>query len=226
VFTIRKRWKKYGLFGLIALILIVGGVTYATHAGGASSSASNVTSGTGNDATPPTINDLSDFGKAPNFTATNVNGTPFTFSSLNGKVRVVTFFYTHCPGPCPMLAGQMEQVQNYLKTEGVLGNKVDLVSVTLDPIHDTLPVIRKWANQFNPDFQSWYFVRPNPNQLPQILKAWDIEKSAVPGTPYFNHTIILEIVNQKGTIMAEYAGDNPSLPQVEKDINTIIAKQT
>ncbi len=165
-------------------------------------------------------------GKAPNFTATNINGKKVTFSNLNGKIRMVTFFYTHCTGPCPILAGQWAIVQNYLKKEGVFGKQVDFVSVTLDATHDTVPVIKKWAENFNPDLKGWYFLRPNPAQEPQILKAWQIQKTIVDAkTDLISHTILTDIVDKNGNIRDMLAGPQPSINTIENDINSLLAEE-
>ncbi|MDQ0191510.1 SCO family protein [Alicyclobacillus cycloheptanicus] len=205
MFSLRKRWLKFGFYGftVILLIGIIGGITYMIRAGGGT---------------------LPVAGQATDFTATNVDGKPVSFNSLDGKIRLVTFFYTHCPGPCPLVAFRLEQIQNELQKEGVFGNKVAIVSVTLDPEHDTLPVLLKWADRYHPDFQGWYFVRPTPEQLPQILKAWGVQKQVVPGTVYISHTIKTELIDQNGNIRATYSGDNPNPQQVERDINSLLAR--
>src|SRR5512145_244545 len=39
-------------------------------------------------------------GKKPHFALTERSGKSFDTADLDGKVWVVTFFYTSCPGPC------------------------------------------------------------------------------------------------------------------------------
>ena len=111
--SLRKRWLKFSFYGVTTLLLIgiSSGIIYMIRAGGGT---------------------LPVAGQATDFTATNVDGKPVSFNSLDGKIRLVTFFYTHCPGPCPLVAFRLEQIQDQLKKEGVLGSKVAIVSVTLD----------------------------------------------------------------------------------------------
>lgn len=203
--SLRKRWLEYGFYGMTTLLLIgiIGSITYMIRAGGGA---------------------LPVNGQAANFAATNVNGKTVSFNHLDGKIRLLTFFYTHCPGPCPLVSFRLEQVQDQLKKEGVFGTKVAIVSVTLDPEHDTLPLVRQWADRYHPDYQGWYFVRPNPSQLPQILKAWGVQKQVVPGTVYISHTIKTVLIDQNGNIRATYPGDNPNPDQVERDINGLLAR--
>ncbi|WP_175511516.1 SCO family protein [Alicyclobacillus macrosporangiidus] len=163
-------------------------------------------------------------GQASDFTATNLDGKPVRFSSLDGKIRLVTFFYTHCPGPCPLTAYRLEQVQNDLKQQGLFGTQVAIVSVTLDPEHDTLQVIKDWSSHYQPDYGGWYFLRPDPQQLPAILKAWGIYKQQVPNSVYISHTLVTELIDQNGNIRATYLGDNPDPKKMEQDIHSLIAR--
>ncbi|MCL6548332.1 MAG: SCO family protein [Alicyclobacillus sp.] len=198
----RRRWAFYALVAVLAAV-IAAGLGYMVRQGGGS---------------------LPVVGQAAGFEATNVDGRTISFDGLNGKIRLVTFFYTHCPGPCPLTAYRLEQVQDAMEQKGLFGKKVAIVSITLDPEHDDLTAIRKWADHYRPDYRGWYFLRPSPAKLPAILKAWGIAKKPVPGTVYISHTIVTELVDQNGNIRAVYPGDNPSPQQMEKDINSLLAR--
>ena len=82
-------------------------------------------------------------GQAPNFSATDITGKTISLDSLDGKIRVVAWFHTHCPDECPLTAYRMEQIQNQLEKDGNFGNKVVFVSITFDPTRDTLLVIKE-----------------------------------------------------------------------------------
>ena len=45
--------------------------------------------------------------------------------------------YTNCPGPCPRMSKQMSEVQ-----EALQGTDARMISLTVDPEHDTPPVLR------------------------------------------------------------------------------------
>jgi protein SCO1 len=59
---------------------------------------------------------------------------PVQLSSLKGKLVLINFIYTSCPGPCLTETSKMAIVADRLGTK--LGTKVTLVSVTVDPEHD------------------------------------------------------------------------------------------
>ncbi|MCL6517677.1 SCO family protein [Alicyclobacillus sp.] len=201
----KSRGARWAFYAVVAVLVlgIAAGVGYMLRAGGGS---------------------LPVMGQASDFTAVNTDGRPVRFSQLDGKIRLVTFFYTHCPGPCPLTAYRLEQVQNDLKQQGLFGSKVAIVSVTLDPEHDSVQDIRAWASHYNPDYDGWYFLRPDPKDLPAILKAWGVYRQPVPNSVYISHTLVTELVDQNGNIRATYLGDNPDPKQMEKDIHSLIAR--
>jgi cytochrome oxidase Cu insertion factor (SCO1/SenC/PrrC family) len=92
-------------------------------------------------------------GKKPKFSLTERSGKEFGTAELDGKVWVVTFFYTTCPGPCFRQSQALEQVQKELE-----GRDVRFVSITCDPGVDTTAQLRKYAERFNADPARWLFL--------------------------------------------------------------------
>jgi len=92
-------------------------------------------------------------GKKPKFALTERSGKAFDTAELDGKVWVVTFFYTSCPGPCFRQSQALAQVQKNLA-----GRDVRFVSITCDPGVDTPAQLRKYAERFNADPARWLFL--------------------------------------------------------------------
>jgi len=92
--------------------------------------------------------------EAPRFQLTTQDGAPFDSKSLTGHVWVADFVYTTCTGPCPMMSSQMHQLQA-LTAETP---DVKLVSITVDPQHDTPPVLAEYAKHFKYDPARWVFL--------------------------------------------------------------------
>ncbi|HYL59671.1 MAG TPA: SCO family protein [Candidatus Acidoferrales bacterium] len=62
-------------------------------------------------------------------------GVVFSLASLKGKLVLIDFIYTSCASTCPLLTAKMVQVAHELGP--ALGADVRIVSITLDPEHDT-----------------------------------------------------------------------------------------
>ena len=98
-------------------------------------------------------------GQVPPFQLTDQTGQSFDSQSLDGHIWVADFIYTNCPGPCPMMSSQMRRVQ--LSTTP----NISLVSFTVDPEHDTPPVLAAYAKHFTADPARWHFLTGEPRRL-------------------------------------------------------------
>lgn len=54
---------------------------------------------------------LTRYRQVPAFTLTERNGQPFDSKALAGKIWLADFFFTACPGPCLVMNGKMELIQ-------------------------------------------------------------------------------------------------------------------
>jgi protein SCO1/2 len=98
---------------------------------------------------------LGNYGSVPDFSLTDQNGAPFSSATaLAGVNWIADFIYTTCPGPCPRMSSQMHQVQTALADV----DGVRLVSFTVDPAHDTPPVLADYARRYSAKPGIWFFL--------------------------------------------------------------------
>jgi len=78
-------------------------------------------------------------------------GRPFDLvSRTQGKLTYLYFGYTRCPDACP---ATMDEIAYALKRQPPsVRRRVAVVFVTVDPRHDTGPVLRRWLNHFSRSF--------------------------------------------------------------------------
>jgi protein SCO1/2 len=77
--------------------------------------------------------------------------TPETFE---GKVYVADFFFTSCPTICPIMKTQMLRV--YEKYEA--NPEVMILSHSIDPKHDTVAVLKEFAERLGVKSDKWHFI--------------------------------------------------------------------
>ena len=93
--------------------------------------------------------------KVKNIQFTNQLGKKVSLDDLKGKILVVNFFFTRCPSICPGLARSMKRLQDsFLKNDSI----VQFISVSIDPEHDSVPQLRKFADRYNANHDTWWFV--------------------------------------------------------------------
>lgn len=93
---------------------------------------------------------------------TNQLGQQVSFDDLKGKIIVLDFFFTHCPTLCPKLAVAMKKLQNSFPNQDSI---VQFVSISIDPQHDSVAQLRKWADKFNVDPDSWWLLTGNRDSI-------------------------------------------------------------
>src|SRR4030088_649635 len=98
---------------------------------------------------------LDTFGRVPDFQLIDQTGATFASSSLAGRVTLLDFVYTHCTDACPLLSATFQQAQRKLAEAQLLGSRVMLVSLSVDPQHDTPAVLAEYGQQFKADSTSW-----------------------------------------------------------------------
>ncbi len=102
----------------------------------------------------PPAEPLEVYGQVPEFSLVERSGEPVTRARLVGRVSVVEFFYTRCEDSCPLQNAHLARLQAEHKDVADL----QLVSITVDPDHDTPPVLREYAARFGADPRRWLFL--------------------------------------------------------------------
>jgi protein SCO1 len=96
--------------------------------------------------------------KIPAFALTDQSGEAASPEQWRGRVAVVNFIYTRCPLPevCPRLTASFASLQR--RFAGRLGRDLILVSITLDPQHDTPEVLSRYAESVGARPGAWLFL--------------------------------------------------------------------
>lgn len=100
--------------------------------------------------------------KVKNIEFTNQLGKKVSLYDLHGKIIVIDFFFTRCPSICPGLARSMKRLQDsFLKNDSI----VQFISISIDPEHDSVPQLRAFADRYNANHDSWWFVTGNKKEI-------------------------------------------------------------
>ena len=93
--------------------------------------------------------------KVKNIQLTNQLNQHVSLDDLDGKIIVLSFFFTRCPTICPKLGVAMKKLQNSFPQNDSI---VQFISMTVDPKHDSVPQLRHWAEKFHVNPDSWWVV--------------------------------------------------------------------
>jgi protein SCO1/2 len=164
---------------------------------------------------------LADIGPAPEVALTDQAGRPFRLADLRGKVVVVSFVYTTCTGSCPATTQSLSRVQKALKEAGLWGNRVEFVSISLDPARDTPEVLARYARLFRADGAHWHFLTGPPDRVAGVIAAWDMWVRPTP-TGALDHPSRLFLLDPRGHQREIYNLEFLTPRAVLQDVRTLL----
>jgi len=107
----------------------------------------------------------------PDVTLINQDGTPVRLKSLleSGQPVIVDFIYGTCTTICPVLSACYINLQQKL---GSNSQKVHLVSISIDPEHDTPKVMREYLKRYRAK-PGWDFLTGSRRDIDAVMRAFD-----------------------------------------------------
>ncbi|WP_238388169.1 SCO family protein [Hymenobacter sediminis] len=140
----------------------------------------------------------------PSFRLTNQEGKTITNQTFAGKVYVTDFFFATCPSICPKM--QSELLRVYKQFDG--NPNVLFLSHTIDPAHDSIPVLRDYAERLGvKDASRWHFATAPQDTIFSLAKAYMTGAEVDKGTPGgYAHDGAFALVDSQRRVRGVYDG--------------------
>ncbi len=161
----------------------------------------------------------------PRFTLTDQSGRQVGSTQLQGRPWIADFIFTRCAGPCPMMTSRMAGLQSEL-SKRPQRKAARLVSISVDPEHDTPGVLNSYAKLAHADADRWLFLTGPRQAVWQLVRdgfklpvGQDADNAAMP----IFHSQKFVLVDQAGRIRGFYDGLTPEgKDKLMKDLDAII----
>lgn len=142
-------------------------------------------------------------------------GDTLTLADTHGKIRVADFFFTTCTSICPKMSMQMERVQETFKDD----DRVILLSHSVTPEVDSVPVLAEYAQQHQADPRRWHLLTGDRRQIYRLArKSWFAALDEGNGGPEdFVHTENFVLADTLGRLRGFYDGTKA------EDVDRLIA---
>lgn len=163
--------------------------------------------------------------KISNFKLLNQEGDTLTNEATHNKIYVADFFFSTCLGICPKMTDQMFTIQEaFADNPDVL-----LLSHTVNPSRDSVPVLANYASMHGALAGKWHFLTGDKTQLYQLgRQEYFIEEDlGLEKSPDdFLHTENFVLVDREGHIRGIYNGINKaSVQQLIADIHLLLEEE-
>ncbi|HKO76159.1 MAG TPA: SCO family protein [Flavobacterium sp.] len=170
-------------------------------------------------------------GPAPKFELINQENVKISNDFYKGKVYVLEFFFATCPSICPKMNANMVTLQNEF-----FGNpNFGIVSITIDPLHDTAAVLKEHAKILGVKSSNWNFLTGDKDYIYNLSnKGFNIyvgENSKAQGG--FEHSGLFALIDKNGNIRCRkddygnpilyYDGlEKKGIRDIQQDINILL----
>lgn len=140
----------------------------------------------------------------PDFALLDQEGRTVSINRFRGKQVVMNFIYTRCPVAtmCPAATMRMMALQQAAKDAGIAG--LELVSISLDPEHDTPGVLKEYAEARGIDTSNFTFLTGPDAAVRQLLAQLGVIREFEGAT--IKHTLATVLIDPRGRIVHRVDG--------------------
>lgn len=134
---------------------------------------------------------------------------PITLANYKGKPLLVDFVYTQCPLPqfCPLLNIKFAEIAHAIQQNPRAEKGAQLLSVTIDPEHDTVAVLKDFSSHFDAiKTGDWNFATGTPQQVHDFASNMGLDYW--PESGQVVHSIVVYLIDKNGKIAKIWYGND------------------
>jgi cytochrome oxidase Cu insertion factor (SCO1/SenC/PrrC family) len=124
-------------------------------------------------------------------------GHSFTLSSLRGEPLIVTFVSAHCTDACPLINAQFAAAARRIDGEHLAAR---LLTITLDPEHDSPQTMRELARRFDADSRHWLVAGGSRSNVHAVMRAFGVISIEGKRGSDDHHTTFIYALNSNGDL--------------------------
>lgn len=140
-----------------------------------------------------------------------------SLAEWTGTPTLYGFTYTTCPLPnyCPLIDRNFARLQEAIAADDTLRGRVRLVTITIDPSHDTPDVLARHAEVLGADPAVWTFLTGDPATVDRVAGRFGvgIVRPDEPGGE-IRHNLRTTLVGADGHVLEIYSGNDWSIETV------------
>ncbi|MCI1013411.1 MULTISPECIES: SCO family protein [Herbaspirillum] len=130
---------------------------------------------------------------------TDQDGRPFSLAQRRGQPMLVGMFYTSCEFVCPLLVEALRNTEAGLTAPERA--RLSVLLITIDPVRDTVAVLKRTAGQREIDSPRWTLARSDVATTRKLAAILGLQYRALPNGD-FNHSTDLILLDAEGRVAA------------------------
>jgi protein SCO1 len=150
-------------------------------------------------------------------------GKKIKLSDLNGRVRVISMFYSTCQGVCIITKDDMQALEASLSPE--TRGRIGFVLATLDPSRDTAQVLRAYRRAEGLSSARWTLLRGDDAATSKLAGLLGIGAGR-DASGRFVHSSELIVLDESGRIIHRHSGLRANLDGIASEIEAAALHKT
>lgn len=144
-------------------------------------------------------------------------------TDVRNRIYLAEYFFTTCKGICPKMNKNMKIIYEQFNSD----SNFLIVSHTVNPETDSLPVLRHYADSLGADVSNWWFLTGSKEKLYKTARESylldDPKNSSKNIDEQFLHTQFFTLVDRQGRVRGVYDGiKKEEVDQLLLDIQLLI----
>jgi len=166
--------------------------------------------------------DVPVLGQLPEFSLVDQDQQAFSRESMEGRLWVSAFVFTHCRSTCPRLTAHMKGLQSRVSDVP----SAHFVSVSVDPRNDTPEVIKAYMTKNELDERNWRFVTGEEDAIRRVVVdgfrvGLGDDDSKAAGADDIMHSNSFVLVDDKAQVRGYYRANNDGIGDLERDLRAL-----
>lgn len=139
----------------------------------------------------------------PDISLEALDGSAFPLTNEKKNLRLVELIYTRCPDVCPTTTVRMVQLQKRLMEENLMGNGIEFLTVTIDPVNDTPEVLRTYAKNIGIDPKGWTILRGDEETIKTVTRSLGFFANRTEDG-FISHTTSTYLVDENNVVLRKF----------------------
>jgi protein SCO1/2 len=163
-------------------------------------------------------NDVPVIATLPEFSLIDQDGQVFDQGSVEGRLWVTAFVFTHCRATCPKLMGQMKKLQGRLSDVP----SAHFLSVSVDPRNDTPEVIKAYMTKNRLEEANWRFVTGREEAIQDfVVGGFKVGYGRTQWSTELTHSNSFALVDGQARIRGYYDSEDGGIAELEQDLRAL-----
>ena len=146
-------------------------------------------------------------------------GALTNIAATDGRVRVVTMMYTHCPGSCPLALATLRRIEGSLTVKE--RSRLSVIALSLDPEQDTVANLKAFSRT-SVVSPRWILGRPSTSDVPVLARALGVNYRIV-GDGYVDHQSAFVILDARGRVLSRTGRTQDADPAFMAELRRALA---